>query len=141
MTCKAHDVAGYHVKTDLLAGASRRRRLMTALVVAALATSFSMMVRQAPALAATVPPPLLDITRQCETIARRNVTAMSECVVAESEARAEILQKWHKFSDTAADKCIKLGKKSRKFPYSAMAECLAEPVEIRTSAPPAAKAR
>lgn len=129
--------------TDLLAGASRRPRLMTTLVVAVLATSFSTMVRRAPASAATLAPPLLDITRQCETVARRNVTAMSECVVAESEARAEILQKWHKLTDAAVDRCIKLGKKSRKFPYTTIAKCLTvAPADVRTtSTAPAAKVK
>ena len=74
--------------------------------------------------AANIAPPMLDITRQCETMARRNVTAMSECVVAESEARAELLQNWTKFSDASAEKCIKAGRKAMRHPYSAMAKCL-----------------
>ncbi len=83
------------------------------------------------ASAATFGPPLLDITQNCGSIARRNVAAMSECIVAESEARAEILQRWAKFSDATADKCVKLGRKNRKYPYTAMAKCLAEPADMR----------
>lgn len=82
---------------------------------------------EAPARAATVPPPLLDITRQCDQITHRNATAMSECVVQESEARAEVLQKWERFSNGDAQRCIKLAGKARKYPYTTMAKCLAAP--------------
>ena len=52
------------------------------------------------------------------------MTAMSECVVAESEARAELLQNWTKYSDDSAEKCIKASRKARRLPYTAMAKCL-----------------
>lgn len=78
-----------------------------------------------PAEAATVAPPMLDITRQCDVNSRHNVTAMSECVVAESEARSDLLQHWTKLSDTAVEKCIKLGRKAKRLPYTAMEKCLA----------------
>ncbi len=67
---------------------------------------------------------MLDISRQCEAGAGRNATAMSECVVAESEARAELLQNWTKYSDDSAEKCIKASRKVRRLPYTAMAKCL-----------------
>lgn len=89
--------------------------------------------------AATIAPPMLDITRQCDANTRHNVTAMSECVVAESEARAEILQKWDKLSDASAQKCIKIGHKARKLPYTAMAKCFSvEPVDMPVPGKPAA---
>ena len=50
---------------------------------------------------------------------------MSECGGAESEARAEMLQNWSKYPDGDAEKCIKLGRKAKRLPYSAMARCLA----------------
>ena len=78
-----------------------------------------------PALAATFGPPLLDITKQCDLLSRHNATAMSECVVAESEARSEILRNWESYSDTAARKCIGLGRKARRSQYGVMAKCLA----------------
>lgn len=87
--------------------------------------------------AATVPPPLLDITRQCDQITHRNATAMSECVVQESEARAEVLQKWERFSNGDAQRCIKLAGKARKYPYTTMAKCLAEPAASPGVAPTA----
>ena len=67
---------------------------------------------------------MLDISRQCEAGARHNATAMSECVVAESEARTELLQNWTKYSDDSAERCIKAGRKARRLPYTAMAKCL-----------------
>ncbi len=80
------------------------------------------------ALAAEVGPPMLDIAGQCGAVNRRNATAMSECVVAESEARADMLQNWAKYSNDDAEKCIKFGRKAKRLPYSAMAKCLsAEP--------------
>lgn len=69
-------------------------------------------------------PPMLDISRQCDASSRHNVRAMSECVVAESEARAELLQNWSKISDGNAQKCIKAGRKAKRLPYSTMAKCL-----------------
>ena len=78
-----------------------------------------------PASAAQIGPPMLDITRQCDAVNRHNARAMSECVVAESEARAEMLQNWSKYPDDDAEKCVKLGRKAKRLPYSAMARCLA----------------
>ena len=89
------------------------------------------------ALAAEVAPPMLDINRQCDAQNRHNATAMSECVVAESEARAELLQNWSKYPDGDAEKCIKLGRKAKRLPYSAIAKCLT--AEAATL-PPAHKA-
>ena len=76
------------------------------------------------ASAANISPPMLDITRQCEAGSRHNATAMSECIVAESEARSELLQNWTKYSDDSAERCVKLGRKTRRLPYSAMAKCM-----------------
>lgn len=83
-------------------------------------------------------PPMLDISAQCGR-ATRGASAMSECVVAESEARAELLSHWAKYSDAGADKCIKLGRKAKRQPYTAMAKCL-EP-ETAAVAPPGAAAK
>ncbi len=80
--------------------------------------------------AATIGPPLFDITRQCDAGARHNATAMSECVVAESEARSELLQHWSKYTDDGAETCIKLGRKAKRLPYTAMAKCLS--IETRS---------
>ena len=81
---------------------------------------------------------MLDITRQCDVNSRHNVTAMSECVVAESEARAELLQKWDKLSDASVAKCIKIGRKARRLPYTTMAKCIeVEHVDVRTPIKPA----
>ena len=97
----------------------------------ALATSAVVALAPFVAIAATIAPPMLDITRQCDASTRHNVRAMSECVVAESEARSEILQKWDRLSDDSAQKCLKIGRKSRQFPYSTIAKCLAvEPVVL-----------
>ncbi len=68
-------------------------------------------------------PPMLDISTQCG----RNfhsASAMSECVVAESEARAELLSHWAKYTDAGAQKCIMTGRKAKRQPYTAMAKCL-----------------
>jgi predicted phage-related endonuclease len=93
-------------------------------------------VHAAPVSAATIAPPMLDITRRCDVDSRHNAAAMSECVVAESEARAEMLQKWDRFSDADALKCIKIGRKSKRLPYSAMAKCLAvQQVDVRPVGP------
>ena len=69
-------------------------------------------------------PPMLDISAQCG----RNfhsASAMSECVVAESEARAELLSHWARYTDAGAERCIKVGLKTKRQPYTAMAKCLA----------------
>ena len=84
--------------------------------------------------AATIAPPMLDITRQCDAASRHNVTVMSECVVAESEARADLLQHWDKLPDGDADKCVKLGRKAKRQPYIAMEKCLADDL-ARAGAP------
>ena len=85
--------------------------------------------------AATIGPPLFDITRQCETSGRHNATAMSECIVAESEARSDILQHWSTYTDDGAEKCIKLSRKAKRLPYTAMAKCLSlETTSAGTSA-------
>ena len=76
------------------------------------------------AAATSLAPPMLDINAMCEAGHKRNVDAISECVVAESEARSEILQKWDKISDADAQRCIKLSRKARKLPYDALAKCL-----------------
>lgn len=74
--------------------------------------------------AATIAPPMLDIARQCDLNSRHNATAMSECVVAESEARSDLLQHWTKLPDTAVEKCLKLDRKAKRLPYTAMEKCL-----------------
>ena len=74
--------------------------------------------------AAQVAPPMFDITRQCDAASRHNATAMSECVVAESEARAELLQNWAKYADDGVEKCIRTGRKATRRPYAALAKCL-----------------
>ena len=74
--------------------------------------------------AATIAPPMLDVTHQCNAIAHRNATLMSECVVAESEARADLLSHWSKLPDEAVERCIKLGRKTKRQPYVAMEKCL-----------------
>ena len=88
--------------------------------------------------AATIAPPMLDITRQCDANTRHNVTAMSECVVAESEARADLLQHWDKLADVDVDKCVKLGRKAKRQPYTAMEKCLASAIAL-SGAPIAVK--
>lgn len=89
------------------------------------------------ARATDLAPPLLDISASCGR-STRNSTAMSECVVAESEARAELLTHWAKYTDAGADRCIKLGRKAKRQPYVAMAKCLeAETaVAVPAAAPP-----
>lgn len=81
-----------------------------------------------------------DIAAQCGASTRRNVTAMSECIVAESEARAEVLSRWDKLSDASAEKCLKLGTKAKtnkKYPYSTLAKCVAvEPLVAPTEGAP-----
>ncbi len=78
-----------------------------------------------PATAATIAPPMLDISHQCDVATRHNVTAMSECIVAESEARADLLQHWDKLPDGDVEKCVKLARKAKRQPYTAMETCLA----------------
>jgi len=70
---------------------------------------------------------MLDITHQCNAMARRNATLMSECVVAESEARADLLSHWSKLPDEAAERCIKLGRKAKRQPYVAMVKVPVDP--------------
>ncbi len=74
--------------------------------------------------AATIAPPMLDVTRQCNAMSHGNTTLMSECVVAESEARADLLQHWGKLPDEAVDRCVKLARKAKRQPYVAMEKCL-----------------
>ena len=62
---------------------------------------------------------------------------MSECVVAESEARADILQKWDKVPEAAAASCLKLTRKSKRLPYVALVKCLG--TDAPEQAPAAAK--
>ena len=74
--------------------------------------------------AATTMPPLVDINALCEAAHKKNVDAISECVVAESEARARILQTWDKVPDAKAASCLKSSRKSARLPYVALAKCL-----------------
>ena len=78
------------------------------------------------AQAATTMPPLLDINARCEAAHKKNVDAMSECVVAESEARAAILRTWEKVPDAKAAGCLKLSRKSVRSPYVTLAKCLGD---------------
>ncbi len=80
-------------------------------------------------------PPMLDISAQCGRNFR-SASAMSECVVAESEARAELLSHWAKYTDAGAQKCIMIGRKAKRQPYTAMAKCL-EPETTAAAAQPA----
>lgn len=118
---------------------SRAAALAAGLVVASLVASVDAGGQRA--RAATIAPPMLDVTRQCNAN-HHNATAMSECVVAESEARAAILQRWSKFSDAEAEKCVKAGRKAKHNPYSAMAKCLgADPQDALAPAPAPAAVR
>ena len=117
----------------MIATVFRRARLAATIVAllgqAALLNQAGLLSQAA--FAAEIGPPMLDINRQCDAQSRHNATAMSECVVAESEARAELLQSWSKYSDGDAEKCVKLGRKAKRLPYSAMAKCLAaEPTSV-----------
>ena len=98
------------------AGAMKSRNLLLSIILLAGGSGS--------VLAATIGPPMLDIPHQCESGSRHNATALSECIVAESEARAEVLQNWTKYSDDRAEKCIKAGRKAKRLPYTAMAKCL-----------------
>lgn len=83
--------------------------------------------------AADFAPPMLDVSAQCGRTFH-SASAMSECVVAESEARAELLSHWTKYSDAGAEKCIKIGRKAKRQPYAAMAKCL-QPETAAASTP------
>ncbi len=87
------------------------------------------------AQAAALSPPMLDISRQCGANSGRNTTAMSECVVAESEARSEVLQGWSKLDDAQAERCIKLGRKAKRLPYSALSKCVTATEGVREGQP------
>ena len=100
-------------------------------VIATLAAT----VATSPALAARIGPPMFDITGQCDASHPHNADAMSECVVAESEARTQILQNWSKYSDAGAEKCIAAGRKAKRLPYTAMVRCMS--VETSAGAAPA----
>ena len=76
------------------------------------------------ARAATFAPPMLDISRQCNAMAHRNTALMSECVVAESEARADLLQHWERLPDASVERCLQAGKKVKRQPYVALEKCL-----------------
>ena len=80
---------------------------------------------------------MFDITHQFDAASRHNATAMSECVVAESEARADMLQNWSKYSDDEAERCIRFGRKAKRQPYSAMVKCLS----VQSASAPASAAR
>ena len=77
-----------------------------------------------PAFAATLAPPMLDISHQCEIASGKNVTAMSECVVAESIARSDLLRHWDKLADNDVRICLKANQKAKRRPYSMLAKCL-----------------
>ena len=84
--------------------------------------------------AATTMPPLLDINARCEAAHKKNVDAMSECVVAESEARAAILRTWDKVPDAKAANCLKLSRKSARGPYVTLAKCLGDDASVQSAA-------
>ena len=84
--------------------------------------------------AATTMPPLLDINARCEAAHRKNADAMSECVVAESEARATILRGWDKVPDAKAASCLKSSLKNARGPYATLAKCLGDDVAERSPA-------
>ncbi len=90
-----------------------------------------------PACANGFNPPMLDISAQCGR-QFHSASAMSECVVAESEARAELLSHWAKYTDVGAERCIKLGLKAKRQPYTAMAKCL-QPETAAVAVQPAAE--
>jgi hypothetical protein len=85
--------------------------------------------------AATIRPPMYDIIRQCDQVSHRNATAMSECVVAESETRADLLQRWSKLDDASVSKCMKSSRKIRHSTYAALAKCLTVPDPTSHPAP------
>jgi hypothetical protein len=88
--------------------------------------------------AATIAPPMLDIPRGCNALAHKNMRLMSECIVAESEARADLLQHWQKLPDASVERCLKLNAKdakAKKQPYVAMENCLAPDLSAAAAAP------
>ena len=85
--------------------------------------------------AATIAPPMLDVARQCNAMARKNTTMMSECIVAESEARADLLQHWDRLPDASVERCIKLGAKAKRQPYVLMEKCLSADLSAAAMAP------
>ena len=87
--------------------------------------------------AATTMPPMLDINTQCEAAHRKNADAMSECVVAESEARADILRRWDKVPEATAAGCLKVKSKGKRLSYVALGKCLGDDAADRS--PTAAK--
>ena len=84
--------------------------------------------------AATTMPPMLDINAQCEIAHRKNADAMSECVVAESEARADILRRWDKLPETTAAGCLKVKNKGKRLSYVTLAKCLGDDAADQTPA-------
>ena len=99
--------------------------------------TLAILVCAAPAAATTIAPPMLDITHQCNAMAHKNATLMSECVVAESEARADLLTHWTKLPDDAVERCLKLGRKAKRQPYVAMQKCLSPDIAaMGATAPP-----
>lgn len=100
-----------------------------------LATIAALLLSIGAASATDFSPPMLDISAQCGRTFH-SASAMSECVVAESEARAELLSHWAKYSDAAAEKCIKASRKAKRQPYTGMAKCL-EPETTAATAQPA----
>ena len=102
-----------------------------------LAAVFALPVIISPAVAAaaSIAPPMLDISRQCNAMAHRNTQLMSECIVAESEARADLLQHWSKLPDASVERCIKLGAKAKRQPYVAMETCLSPDIAATAAAP------
>ena len=87
------------------------------------------------ATANTFAPPMLDIAKQCNAMAHRNTTLMSECVVAESEARADLLQHWNKLPDASVERCLKAGKTVKRQPYVALEKCLSPEIADAPSVP------
>lgn len=83
----------------------------------------------------TFAPPMLDIARQCNAMAHKNTQLMSECIVAESEARADLLQHWDKLPDASVERCLKLNAKAKKQPYVAMEKCLSPELSAAAGAP------
>ena len=84
--------------------------------------------------AATTMPPMLDINAQCEATHRKNADAMSECVVAESEARADILRRWDKLPEATAAGCLKVKSKGKRLSYVALGKCLGDDAADRSPA-------
>ena len=114
------------------------RRALVRRVLVCSAMVCPVLIGSAPATrAATTMPPLLDINARCEAAHRKNADAMSECVVAESEARSTILRGWDKVSDAKAASCLKSSLKNARGPYVALAKCLGN--DVAEQAPPAAK--